>query len=73
MQIQSYDFDNIYPQRIRNAVNSSGTGTSCTNLYAKHLRGRGFKNEDLEKLVVNEKNQTLGDVHKLICLSSIQK
>lgn len=67
LQIQSYDFDNIYPQRIRNAVNSSGTGTSCTNLYAKHLRGRGFKNEDLEKLVVNEKNQTLGDVHKLIC------
>jgi hypothetical protein len=67
LQIQSYDFDNIYPQRIRNAINSSGTGTSCTNLFAQHLRGRGFKNNDLEKLIVNEKNQTLGDVHKLIC------
>ena len=37
LQIQSYDFDNVYPQRIRNAINSSGTGTSCTNLYTKQI------------------------------------
>jgi hypothetical protein len=66
-QIQSYDLDNVYPQRVRNAINSSGTATACTNLFSKHLRGRGFKNNELEKLIVNEKNQSLADVHRLIC------
>jgi hypothetical protein len=65
--VQMYDIDNLYPQRVRNAINSSGTGTSCTNLFAKHLRGRGYKDETIEKLIVNEKGQTLGEVHKLIC------
>jgi len=67
LNVQSYDLDNIYPQRVRNAINSSGTGTACTTLFTKHLRGRGFKNDDLEKLIVNEKNQTLADVHRLVC------
>lgn len=65
--IQAYDFDNLYPQRIRNAVNSSGTGTACANLLAKHLRGRGYRNTALEDLVVNANGETLGDVHKLLC------
>lgn len=66
--VQMYDIDNLYPQRVRNAINSSGTGTSCTNLFAKHLRGRGYKDEAIEKLIVNEKGQTLGEVHKLIAV-----
>jgi hypothetical protein len=57
----------MYPQRVRNARDSSGTATACTKLFSKHLRGRGFKNQNLEKLVVNEYGQTLGDIHKLIC------
>jgi len=65
--IQKYDVDNIYPQRVRNAINSSGTGTACTNLFAKHLRGRGFKNQELDKTIVNEKGETLGDVHRQLC------
>jgi hypothetical protein len=64
--IQAYDLDNLYPQRLRNAVNSSGTGTACANLLAKHLRGRGYKNQTLEDLVVNRSGQTLGEVHKLL-------
>ena len=65
--VQMYDIDNLYPQRVRNAINSSGTGTACTNLLAKHLRGRGYKDDALDKLIVNEKRQTLGEVHKLLC------
>ncbi len=65
--VQMYDADNIYPQRVRNAINSSGTATACTNLFAKHLRGRGYRNQNLEKLIVNEKMQTLADVHRLLC------
>ena len=65
--VQMYDADNIYPQRVRNAINSSGTATACTNLMAKHLRGRGYRNQNLEKLTVNEKGQTLADIHRLLC------
>jgi hypothetical protein len=66
LNIQLYDADNIYPQRVRNSVNSSGTATACTNLFSKFLRGRGYKNQDFDKLVVNEKNQTIADIHKLL-------
>ena len=64
--VQVYDLDNIYPQRVRNAINSSGTGTACTNLMAKHLRGRGYQSAALEDLLVNVEGQTLGDLHKLM-------
>lgn len=66
-KIQKYDLDNAYPQRVRNAINSSGVATACTNLFAKHLRGRGFASETIENLIVNDKKQTLGAVHKLLC------
>jgi hypothetical protein len=67
LNVQMYDIDNLYPQRVRNAINSSGTATACTNLLSKHLRGRGYKDKNLETLVVNEYQQTLGDIHKLLC------
>lgn len=67
LKIQLYDSDNKYPQRVRNAINASGTATATTNLFAKHLRGNGFRNKNIETLVVNEKGQTLADVHRLIC------
>lgn len=66
LAVQVYDLDNIYPQRVRNAINSSATGTACTNLLQKHLRGRGYQSAALEDLVVNEKGQTLGEVHRLL-------
>lgn len=66
LNIQLYDLDNCYPQRVRNSVNSSGTTTACTNLFSKFLRGRGYANQDFEKLVVNEKGQNIGDIHKLL-------
>jgi hypothetical protein len=66
-KIQKYDLDNSYPQRVRNAINSSGVATACTNLFAKHLRGRGFTSEAIENLIVNEKKQTVGAIHKLLC------
>jgi len=65
--VQMYDLDNVYPQRIRNAVNSSGTATACTNLLQKHLRGRGYRDANLETLIVNGKKQTLADIHRLLC------
>jgi hypothetical protein len=67
LKIQLYDSDNKYPQRVRNAINASGTATATTNLLQKHLRGNGFRNTEIETLVVNERGETLADVHRLIC------
>lgn len=66
LNIQFYDLDNFYPQRVRNSINSSGTGTSCTNLFAKFLRGRGYRNKDLDNMIVNSKNERLSDIHRLL-------
>lgn len=65
--IYPYDSDNYYPQRIINAVASSGAASQCTKLYAQFLRGQGFAQAGVEKMVVNDKGETLGHVHKLIC------
>ena len=65
--ILPYDLDNKYPQRVINAVASSGTASACVKEMARFLRGRGFSDPALEVLVVNHKGQTLSDIHKLIC------
>ena len=65
--IYPYDSDNFYPQRIINAVASSGAGSQCTKLFAQFLRGQGFALAGVEKMVVNDKGETLGHVHKLVC------
>jgi hypothetical protein len=51
--IINYDFDNSYPQRVNSIINSSGTGTLCTSLFAKFLYGGGFLQEALAKMVVS--------------------
>lgn len=64
--IQNYDLDNAYPQRVKNIIAASGTGSACAELLKKHLRGRGFANEFLDKVVVNARGETLGDLHNLL-------
>lgn len=66
-EIQTYDSDNVYPQKVLNILSASGTGSACADLCKKHLRGRGFLNKDVENFVVNAKDETLGDIHSLIC------
>jgi hypothetical protein len=62
--IQNYDIDNAYPQRIRNAKKSSGRTTQCVNIYARFVRGGGFK-EPFFKIVVNERKRlTLDKLHR---------
>ena len=63
----SYDADNSYPQRVSNAVAASGTATACVDLFSKHLRGLGFSNKELDKIIVNTNEETLGDLHKMVC------
>ena len=56
--IQSYDCDNIYPQRVREMVKSSGTASNCVNAYAKFITGSGFKDQYFYKQKINSKGLT---------------
>lgn len=66
-EIQTYDVDNNYPQRVFDIIAASGTGSSCSELLKKHLRGRGFLTPGVDDMVVNPGGETLRDVHKMIC------
>lgn len=57
--IQNYDSDNNYPGRILDIIKSSGTATSCANLYAKFINGKGFKDQKFWKSKVNRKGVTV--------------
>jgi hypothetical protein len=57
--IQNYDSDNNYPGRILDIIKASGTATSCTNLYAKFLNGKGFNDKNFWKSRVNRKGVTV--------------
>lgn len=56
--ILNYDIDNAYPQRVMYTIAASGTATSCTNLYAKYIHGRGFNNTEIGRLVLNRTKQS---------------
>lgn len=65
--ILAYDIDNLYPQRVKDSVAASVTGSGAVELFATHLFGRGFAKEDLNTLIINAKGQTLKDLHELAC------
>jgi len=51
------------PLEIIKAVSESPVTTSCLNIKADFIKGAGFSNKNLEKLVINKKGQTLLDLH----------
>lgn len=56
--VKNYDEDNNYPQNMIDIVNASGTTKSCVNLYAKFMRGAGFKDESFYKAKINNTGLT---------------
>lgn len=56
--IKYYDEDNLYPQNMIDIVNASGTTKSCVNLYAKFMRGGGFKDASFYKAQINANGLT---------------
>jgi hypothetical protein len=61
--IVNYDIDNLYPQRVNDIVNNSGTAVTCLRMYSKYVMGGGAKDETFYKAKVNSKGLT---VDKLI-------
>lgn len=63
--IQSFDQDNLYPQRIKNIISNSGTASSCINLFAKFILGDGFKDKVFWKTKING-TQTVDQLCRLV-------
>lgn len=60
--ILMYGKDNLYPQRMAELLNRSGTAKACVKLFGKFVRGAGFKDANLNKAIVNEYRQTAKDL-----------
>lgn len=75
--VEAYDIDNGYPQRLKSLVEASPTAKMAVNLYADFIFGQGFSvgegmskyganNEDgIWNMVVNSKGQTGDDLLSL--------
>lgn len=57
--IESYDFDNGYPQRVTDIVNASGLAKQVVALYARFIEGKGFRDLAFYKQVINNSGMTL--------------
>lgn len=66
LDIQSYGHDNLYPQRCRQIIAASSTGSKCLADYAKFIKGEGFTNLSLYKIPVNVSGDTMDDLLEMI-------
>jgi hypothetical protein len=62
--ILGFDIDNAYPQRVIDIINSSGTGTLCTEVMSKFVSGKGFEEDSVANQVVNSLKQTPNKILK---------
>lgn len=60
--IQTYDQDNIYPQRVDEVRVSSYTAKSAVDRYAEFIDGEGWEDQVLANLIFNAEGMTGNDV-----------
>lgn len=58
--IQTFDIDNIYPQRMDAILKASGLALSCVETLAEFLEGKGFADQAVNEAVVNEQTGETG-------------
>jgi len=66
--ILPYDSDNLYPQNMENLVKSSGMASSCVDLLAKFIRGKGYADNTFYKTKINNKGLTLDKLNRFTSL-----
>jgi YHS domain-containing protein len=64
-----YGEDNAFPLRLAKAVEDSPATSSCIRTRTKFIRGASFSDPELMKIKVNNKGQTLWDLHDTLCKS----
>jgi hypothetical protein len=60
--VQSYDIDNLYPQRADEVRNRSFTLKSAVDRLAEFIKGQGFEDVNLSNLVLNSEGMTGNDL-----------
>lgn len=64
--ILNYDVDNAYPQRMMRLIGGSGTARNCVRLYSTFLAGKGFKDLNFFKTILNKKGETADKILRKI-------
>ena len=59
LKIQTYGEKNDQPQRTAEIVEASATASSCVNIYAKFIAGRGFADAAFYKRIVDSRGTTV--------------
>jgi hypothetical protein len=65
--VQTYDLDNLYPQRADSVCSRSYTAKRAVERTADFIYGQGFQDPVISKLVVNSDRQTLNKILSIIC------
>jgi hypothetical protein len=64
--IQSYDSDNIYPQRVDEVRESSYTAKSAVARLAEFIDGEGWQDQVLANIVFNSEGMTGNDILDIV-------
>lgn len=67
--VQYFDRDNLYPDRMELHLAGSGTASGCVNVKSKFLRGAGFVDERLDKVKVNARGELFINIKRRITRS----
>lgn len=60
--LQTYGYDNLYPQHLQRITAASGTAELCIGRYAKFIEGNGFNDTELSEVIVNRMGTTLDEL-----------
>lgn len=67
--IQTYDLDNFYPQRMEEIARTSGITQSCIAVLADFIEGRGFEDESINRVKINRRGITVRDLLRMTAAS----
>lgn len=60
--IQTYDLDNFYPQRMEEISRTSAITKSCIRVLARFIEGLGFEDENINRIKINRRGVTVRDL-----------
>jgi len=60
--IQTYDVDNLYPQRMEEIARTSPITKSCIRVFSKFIEGKGFEDENINRIKINRRGTTVRDL-----------
>lgn len=62
LDIKAYDYDNLYPQKVRNILLASSTGSQCFERYARFIEGDGLRDMAFAESAVADDGTTADEL-----------